>query len=59
MEFIKDYDYTIHNYPDKANVIANALNQKAPQMQKKAREESDHNGDAMLASIRINSINVD
>ena len=30
MEFIKDYNCSIHYHPSKANVVANALKQKVP-----------------------------
>ena len=29
MEFLKDYDFTLHYHPGKANVVANALIQKS------------------------------
>ena len=29
MEFLEDYDCTLHYHPDKANVVADALNQKS------------------------------
>ena len=29
MEFIEDYDFTLHYHPSKANVVANALSQKS------------------------------
>ena len=29
MEFLEDYDFTLHYYPRKANVVANALSQKS------------------------------
>ena len=29
MEFLEDYDFTLHYYPGKANVVADALNQKS------------------------------
>ena len=29
MEFLEDYDFTLHYHPDKANVVANALNRKS------------------------------
>ena len=28
MEFLEDYDFTLHYRPGKANVVANALNRK-------------------------------
>ena len=28
MEYLEDYDLTLHYHPDKANVVADALNQK-------------------------------
>ena len=29
MEFLEDYDFTLHYHPGKENVVANALNQKS------------------------------
>ena len=29
MEFLEDYDLTLHYHPGKANVVANALNRKS------------------------------
>ena len=29
MEFLEDYDFTLHYYPDKANVVADALSRKS------------------------------
>ena len=29
MEYLEDYDFTLHYHPDKANVVANALNRKS------------------------------
>ena len=29
MEYMEDYDFSLHYHPDKANVVANALNQKS------------------------------
>ena len=29
MEFLEDYDFTLHYHPDKANVVANALSRKS------------------------------
>ena len=29
MEFLKDYYFTLHYHPGKANVVADALNQKS------------------------------
>ena len=29
MEFLEDYDFTLHNHPGKANVVADALNRKS------------------------------
>ena len=29
MEFLEDYDFTLHYHPGKANVVANALSQKS------------------------------
>ena len=29
MEFLEDYDFTLHYHPGKANVVADALNQKS------------------------------
>ena len=29
MEFLEDYDFTLHYHPDKANVVADALSQKS------------------------------
>ena len=29
MEFLKDYDFTLHYYPGKANVVVDALSQKS------------------------------
>ena len=29
MEFLEDYDFTLHYHPGKANVVANALNRKS------------------------------
>ena len=29
MEFLEDYDITLHYHPGKANVVANALNRKS------------------------------
>ena len=29
MEYLEDYDFTLHYHPDKANVVANKLNQKS------------------------------
>ena len=29
MEVLEDYDFTFHYHPDKANVVANALNRKS------------------------------
>ena len=29
MEFLEDYDFTLHYHPGKANVMADALNQKS------------------------------
>ena len=29
MEFLEDYDFTLHYHPDKANVVADALNRKS------------------------------
>ena len=29
MEFLKDYDFTLHYHPRKANVVAHALNRKS------------------------------
>ena len=29
MEFLEDYDFTLHYHPGKANVVADALSQKA------------------------------
>ena len=29
MEFLKDYDFTLHYHPGKANVVADALSQKS------------------------------
>ena len=29
IEFLEDYDFTLHYHPDKANVVANALNRKS------------------------------
>ena len=28
MEFLEDYDFTLHYHPSKANVVADALSQK-------------------------------
>ena len=28
MEYLEDYDFTLHCHPSKANVVANALNRK-------------------------------
>ena len=29
MEFLEDYDFTLHYHPSKANVVANALSRKS------------------------------
>ena len=29
MEFLEDYDFTLHYYPGKANVVADAISQKS------------------------------
>ena len=29
MEFLEDYDFTLHYHPSKANVVADALNRKS------------------------------
>ena len=29
MEFLEDYDFTLHYHPDKANMVADALNRKS------------------------------
>ena len=29
MEFLENYDFTLHNHPGKANVVADALNRKS------------------------------
>ena len=29
MEFLKDYDFTLHYHPGKANVVADALSRKS------------------------------
>ena len=29
MEYLKDYDFTLHYHPGKANVVADALNRKS------------------------------
>ena len=29
MEYMEDYDFTLHYHPGKANVVANALNRKS------------------------------
>ena len=29
MEFLEDYDFTLHYHPDKANVVADALNRNS------------------------------
>ena len=29
MEFLKDYQYTLHYHPDKANIVADALSRKS------------------------------
>ena len=29
MEFLEDYDFTLHYHPGKANVVADALSQKS------------------------------
>ena len=29
MEFLEDYDFTLHYHPGKANVVADALNRKS------------------------------
>ena len=29
MEYLEDYDFTLHYHPDKANVVADALNRKS------------------------------
>ena len=29
MEFLEDYDFTLHNYPSKENVVADALSRKS------------------------------
>ena len=29
MEYLKDYDFTLHYHPGKANVVANALRRKS------------------------------
>ena len=29
MEFLKDYDFTLHYHPGQANVVADALNRKS------------------------------
>ena len=29
MEFLEDYDFTLHYHPDKANVVADALSRKS------------------------------
>ena len=29
MEFLEDYDFTLHHHPGKANVVADALNRKS------------------------------
>ena len=29
IEYLKDYDFTLHYHPDKENVVANALSQKS------------------------------
>ena len=29
MEYLEDYDFTLHYHPDKANVVANALSRKS------------------------------
>ena len=30
MEFLEDYDFTLHYHPGKANVVAHALSRKSP-----------------------------
>ena len=29
MEYLEDYDFTLHYHPDKANMVADALSQKS------------------------------
>ena len=29
MEYLEDYDFTLHYHPDKVNVVADALNRKS------------------------------
>ena len=29
MEFLEDYDFTLHYHPSKANIVANALSRKS------------------------------
>ena len=33
MEFLEDYDFTLHYHPDKANVVADALSKKSQGVQ--------------------------
>ena len=59
MEFIKDYNCTIHCHPRKANVVANALSRKAPKIRKKNPSQENIDVNAIVAIIRIGSTIVD
>ncbi|WMV32386.1 hypothetical protein MTR67_025771 [Solanum verrucosum] len=53
MELLKDYDMTIQYHPDKANVVADALSQKAMSMVRHLKKRW------VLASIEVRATSID